>query len=96
MILNIFISFIILLLLLVYTNYYFEAFYSNKFELNNEAKNLIKNFKDEQQLREILEEKEEMKNKVKKIVKHAENVLDFTENEKDSYEKIFLQLSGNK
>ena len=63
------------------------------FELNNEAKNLINNYKYEQELKDISNEELEMKNNVRKIVTHAENVLDFTDLNKEYLEKIQLQHS---
>ena len=46
-------------------------------------KNLVNAYKYETQLREIENEEKEMRNNVRKIVNHAENVLDFTELNKE-------------
>jgi hypothetical protein len=64
------------------------------FELNNEAKNLVNNYKYETQLREIANEEEEMRNNVRKIVSHAENVLDFTELNKEYLDNVLVKHSG--
>ena len=63
------------------------------FELNNQAKNLVNSYKYETQLRDIAKEQQEMRNNVRKIVDHAENVLDFTELNKEYLEKVYLQHS---
>ena len=99
--LNVFISILLFILLIIFTNYKFEDFYVDEqeeeendikyFELNNEAKNLINSYKHEEKLREIVDEKKQMKNNVQRIVDHAENVLDFTELNKEYFEKIYLK-----
>lgn len=63
------------------------------FELNNQAKNLVNSYKYETQLSDIAKEQQEMRNNVRKIVDHAENVLDFTELNKEYLEKVYLQHS---
>ena len=63
------------------------------FELNNQAKNLVNSYKYETQLKEISNEEQEMRNNVRKIALHAENVLDFTDLNKEYLEKIQLQHS---
>ena len=64
------------------------------FELNNESKNLVNNYKYETQLKEIANEEDNMRNNVRKIQNHAENVLDFTDLNKDYFEKILLDNSA--
>ena len=61
----------------------------NYFELNNEAKNLVNVHKDEVSLKEIQREEEDMRNNVRKIVNHANNVLSFVELNKDYLERIY-------
>lgn len=63
------------------------------FELNNEAKNLVNNYKYETKLREIANEEKEMRNNIRKIANHAENVLDFTELNKDYLDKVLVKHS---
>ena len=63
------------------------------FELNNEAKNLVNNFKYEKQLREIANEEKQMGHNVRKIVNHAENVIDFTELNKEYLDNILVKNS---
>ena len=65
----------------------------NYFELNNEAKNLVNVHKDEVSLREIQREEEGMRNNVRKIVNHANNVLSFVELNKDYLERIYSEGS---
>ena len=48
----------------------------------------------ETQLREIANEEEEMRNNVRKIVSHAENVLDFTELNKEYLDNVLVKHSG--
>jgi hypothetical protein len=66
----------------------------NYFELNNQAKNLVNNYKYETQLREISSEEEQMRNNVRKIQTHADNVLAFTDLNKDYLEKLLLKNSS--
>jgi len=63
------------------------------FELNNEAKNLVNSYKYEKQLREIANEEKQMRNNVRKIVNHAENVLDFTELNKEYLDNKLVENS---
>ena len=65
------------------------------FELNNEAANLVENYKYEIQLKEIEAEEKGMKNNVRRIVNHAENVLKFTELNKDYLDRVYLQAQNN-
>ena len=66
----------------------------NYFELNNQAKNLVNNYKYETQLREIASEEDQMRNNVRKIQTHADNVLAFTDLNKDYLEKLLLENSS--
>ena len=101
-------SITICVLLFLYINYVLEDFTTTSvssttssqepnvtyFELNNEAKNLVNAYKYETQLREIENEEKEMRNNVRKIVNHAENVLDFTELNKEYLDNILVKHSG--
>lgn len=100
-------SITICVLLFLYINYVLEDFTTSVsattssqepnvtyFELNNEAKNLVNAYKYETQLREIENEEKEMRHNVRKIVNHAENVLDFTELNKEYLDNILVQHSG--
>ena len=101
-------SIAICILLFIYINYILEDFTTTSvssattsaqipelkyFELNNEAKNLVNAYKYETQIRELENEEQEMRNNVRKIVNHAENVLDFTELNKDYLDKILVKHS---
>ena len=99
-------SITICVLLFLYINYVLEDFTTSVsattaaqkpiikyFELNNEAKNLVNSYKYETQLREIENEEKEMRNNVRRIVNHAENVLDFTELNKDYLDNILVKHS---
>ena len=100
-------SITICVLLFLYINYILEDFTTSVsattssqkpnvtyFELNNQAKNLVNAYKYETQLRDIENEEKEMRNNVRKIVNHAENVLDFTELNKEYLDNILVQHSG--
>ena len=100
-------SITICVLLFLYINYILEDFTTTSvsattstqnpsikyFELNNEAKNLVNAYKYETQIREIEREEKEMRNNVRKIVGHAENVLNFTELNKDYLDNILVKHS---
>jgi hypothetical protein len=102
---NIALSITICILLFIYINYILEDFTSQEtttsaqkpsvkyFELNNEAQNLVNNYKYEKQLREIANEEKQMRDNVRKIVNHAENVIDFTELNKEYLDNVLVKNS---
>lgn len=93
-------SILICSILLIYINYILEYFTSQESEqadhliLNKQAKNLVNNYKFEEQFKELNEDRILQRKKINNIVSEAEKVLDFTEMNKDYFEHIYSKYKN--